>query len=178
MQRPQEKQETPQYEMMASVDKTDSVKKASFEMQPPGKGSDIEIPQVEMDCKGGVYEVIANTDSGFQKLESKPAERGHEAVYESLTAITLATQQQMLLFRRMMYLISLLLVIALLTAAASLGLTVVIMMSGKTLGLNQPTSAPGRYPVREEFNLLSAGYRRSDLTLNIIMLYFRQAMVS
>jgi len=143
MQRPQEKQDTLQYEMMASVDKTDTVKEASFEMQPPGKGSDIEIPQVEMDSKGGVYEVIANTNTGFQKLESKPAERGHEAVYESLTAITLATQQQMLLFRRMMYLISLLLVMVFLTAAASLVLTIAIMMSGKTLSLNQPTPAPG-----------------------------------
>ena len=164
--------------MMASVDNNDSVMEASFEVQPPGKGSDIEIPQVEMDCQGGVYKVIANTNSSGLKLESKPGERGHEAVYESLIARTLATQQQLLLFRRMMYLISLVLVIALLTAAASLGLTVVIMMSGKTLSLSQPTSAPGRYPVREEFNLLSAGYQRSDLTLNIIMPYFRQAMVS
>ena len=113
-------------------------------MQPPGKGSDVEIHQVGKDFQGGVYEVTASTNSGLQELESKLAERSYDARFDSLTAITLATQQQILLFRRKIRLLTLLFVLAFLTAVASLVLTVMITISVKTFSLNQPTSAPGR----------------------------------
>ena len=103
---------------MASTDETclvnNWVQEASFEMQPPGKGSDVEIHQVGKDCHRGVYEVAASTNSGLQeRLESKLAERSHDARFDSLTAITLATQQQILLFRRKIRLLTLLFCVSL-----------------------------------------------------------------
>ncbi|KAJ7370661.1 hypothetical protein OS493_030775 [Desmophyllum pertusum] len=103
----------------------------------------VEIRQIDMSYDGGVYEVIANNSKALPQDRKLPARRDpREAVYDTLDTITQATQQQMDLFRRMMYLMTVLLLIVFLTAAASLALTVMMLISGNTLSLHQPTSSP------------------------------------
>ena len=143
MKRATDKQDSLQCEM-ASMGGTSHDGKVGLEMSSSGKGNDVEIRPFKKGYLEDVCEVVANANNGLQE-EPKPTERGPEAVNESLTAITLTTQQQMLSIRRKMCLMTLLLVIFFLTAAASLALAVLTML-GKTSSLSQPTSSvPGTF---------------------------------
>ena len=105
----------------------------------------VDIRQFDLSYDGGVYEVIANTDSKALPQDRQPGfENDHrDALYDTLNTITQATQQQMDLVRRMMYFMIVLLLIVFLTATSSLILTVMMLMSENTLSSNQPTLSPG-----------------------------------
>ena len=105
----------------------------------------VDIRQLDLNYDGGVYEVIAHTDSKALPQDRQPGfEDDHrDALYDTLNTITQATQQQMDLVRRMMYFMMVLLLIVFLTATSSLILTVMMLMSENTLSSNQPTLSPG-----------------------------------
>ena len=170
MQQPGNIQESPRYEMVPfdgnplwrdvraeSKTSGNETRSPKPKLKPVSKGKIerekiVEIRQLDMNFDGGDYDVIANDSKGFSQggnQKQKPGGERHDAVYDSLSVMTQASQQQMDLFRRMMYLMTLLLVIVFLTAAASLALTVMIMMSEKSFSLNQPTPTPGRLPEGE-----------------------------
>ena len=129
----------------------------------------VDIRQFDLSYDGGVYEVIANTDSKALPQDRQPGfENDHrDALYDTLNTITQATQQQMDLVRRMMYFMMVLLLIVFLTATSSLILTVMMLMSENTLSSNQPTLSPGMWPTVNDMQgatvwlLLQSGYIRT-----------------
>lgn len=165
MQRPIRMQEDPRYEMTnfrgnlsnsqngsTTTRKTNGTKQTKQNSVPSNKEGEadiekiVEIRQLDLSYDGGVYEVIANNSHGTPDNRKQRSREYHrDALYDSLSIITQTTRQQMDLYRRMMCLITVLLLIILLTASAGLTLTVMMLVSGNALSLNQPaTSPPGK----------------------------------
>lgn len=181
MERPVKIQENPRYELSSvnrnplSTDRNIDNKttgKAVNQTKPKSTSNNggeldaekmVEIRQIDMSYDGGVYEVIANNSKALpQDRKLRAGGDPREAVYDTLDTIPQATQQQMDLFRRMMYLMTVLLLIVFLTAAASLALTVMMLISGNTLSLHQPTSSPSKYNTQGDARtLFMAGNSRS-----------------